>query len=416
MPSMALLGLLLALASLPMLLAGAVILGQAWFLALVALLHRAPRASEHPPTDHTFAVVIPAHNEAAGLPATLRTCNRLDYPPDRFAVYVVADNCSDDTATIARAGCAVCFERREPDRLGKGYALEHAIHRIDWNRHDVLLVLDADCLIDPPALRELNRELHAGARALQVNNTVSNPDTSALSLLLAVGNLLENDFFYAPRSVLGWPVLLRGTGMALHRDLLRRFPWKSFSLTEDLEYSLILVRAGVSVRFVPRVAVRSLLPITTAALDVQRSRWARGNLRLARREAWRLILEGLSTRRWRLIDLGTLLLASSRPLLAVLLLLGTALALAGTLIASAPILPALPMIGALLLLLFAGYIFLGLLRLGITRRRLALCCQAPGAILRLTAITLAALLGRDRRGWQRTPRTGTQKARRRIAR
>jgi cellulose synthase/poly-beta-1,6-N-acetylglucosamine synthase-like glycosyltransferase len=395
--------LLLALASLALLVPAAGIVGQCWFLALVALTsRRRPPVSRGAP-PRSYAILIPAHNEAAALPATLAACHRLDYPDACVEIHVVADNCSDATAALARAAGATVTERRDDERRGKGHALAAGLRRIDLRRHAAVLVLDADCLIDPGALRAIDRALPSGGGALQINNCVSNPDASPLTLLLAIGNRLENDFVYTPRSDLGWPLLLRGTGMVLAAETLTRVPWEAYSLTEDVEYSLALARAQIPVRFVPEVAVRSPLPLAGDALAVQRSRWARGNLGLARRRALALILEGLRRRRWRLCDLGGQLLTASRPLLLLLLLGGSLLGAAAWLAAPGSAWRLLPIGGALLLILCGAYVLLGLLRLGVTRHRLGLALRAPLALGRIVAITVAALGGRPAT-WQRTPR------------
>src|SRR6516164_5187066 len=123
------------------------------FLAAVALLARERPRPQGVNATHTFALLIPAHDEEAALPATLRACAALDYPRDRYKVYVIADNCTDRTAQVAAEAGAVVLERRDIERRGKGHALAWALERVLPERPDAVVVLDADCRPDAHALR-----------------------------------------------------------------------------------------------------------------------------------------------------------------------------------------------------------------------------------------------------------------------
>lgn len=398
----------LAVASALLLLAGGAVAGTCSVLALVGLLRpgRGRRAASEEPPRHAFAIVIPAHDEEASLGRTLASCRALEYPADLRTVYVVADNCTDGTAEVARGGGAVCLTRVDPARRGKGHALEFAFARIDLERHDAVLVLDADCEIDAHALRLFDRRLAQGSLALQANNVASNPDDSPTSYLLAVGNRLENELTYAPRAALGWTVLLRGTGMVLHRDLLRRFPWRAHSIAEDVEYSLELVRGGVPVGFVREAAVRSPFPADATQLRVQRARWAGGNLRLARGQALRWMLAGLRHRRAAWFEAGWTLLLLSRPLVLLVALLALLFAAAAALVSPEGRAPVPLAIAALPAALLAATVALGIVHLGLTPRRLRLLLGTPVVAARLVAIAIAGLFRRGAGVWARTPRAG----------
>jgi cellulose synthase/poly-beta-1,6-N-acetylglucosamine synthase-like glycosyltransferase len=398
------LSVLVAALGVILLLPGTVVVGSYWFLALIALCRRARPGPESAPPTTSFAIVIPAHNEEANLGATLDSCRSLNYPTDRFAIYVVADNCNDGTAEVARQHGAACFVRTDPGRRGKGAALAFGLEGIDLARHDAVLVIDADCRIDAHALRAFDRELRAGKLVLQASDRVSNPDASVISYVLAVGNDLENDFFYAPKSALGGVVLLRGTGMVLSRDVLRRFPWRAHSIVEDVEYALTLLRGGVHVCFVPDVAVHSAFPADREQLRVQRTRWASGNLGFARRNALRLLGEGLRRGDGMLWDAGATLLVLSRPLVLLAALLPLGAGVAGDLATSVPQFRWVWIAASGLLTLLLAYFALGVLRLGVTRRRFWLLIGAPVVLLQLAAIAVAGLLRGPVSHWDRTPR------------
>jgi 1,2-diacylglycerol 3-beta-glucosyltransferase len=386
--------------------AGAAMVATYWGLALVSLFRRARPTRDDALAQHSFAIVIPAHNEAENIGQTLRACQALDYPPDLCRIYVIADNCTDRTARVAREAGVECFERNDPARAGKGHALGFAFERIDLERHDAVLVLDADCVIDRHALRSIDRHLQDGERVLQMNYIVSNPDETPTSYLLAVGNLIENELYCAPKSDLGATILLRGTGMVLHRDVLRRFPWQAHSIVEDVEYGVTLARNGIRVRFIPEVAVRSAFPAGAAQLRVQRARWAGGTLGFARRQALRLMAEGVCRRRPALIDLGWTLITLSRPLVVIVATLALGLALAAALLAPGRGAPIPLALAACPLALLLAYVGLGIARLGVTRRRLGLLLGAPAVACQLLLIALRGLLRRSEGAWVRTPRSG----------
>jgi len=360
-----------------------------------------------------FLLLIPAHDEASGLGTTLASCAALDYPRDRFRTLVLADNCRDATADVAREAGAACLERHDPARPGKGHALAWALERLRndelrlWNERsfgdwDAILVLDADCLLEPHALSAADAFVQRGDRALQLNHRVLNPDESVASYAAAVGRCLEYDLFYAPKSRLGGVVLLVGTGMVLHRELLDAIPWQATSSAEDTEYSLQLARRDVPVRFISDAHVGVTAPASLAALDIQRRRWARGNLGLGRQHALACVARGLLHGRWREVDLGVTLLLQSRPLwlahLAFVVLAAAVLVRQG----SAP--AWLPTVVAVLVALHGVYLLLGMLRVGFTARRLQLLAASPLLVARLAWIALRALPATAASSWTRTPR------------
>ena len=116
--------------------------------------------------------------------------------------------------------------------------------------------------------------LRIGDRLLQANDAASNPDVNSMSYAVAVGNLIENELFYAPKSDLGMAVFLRGTGFVLHRDILEDFPWQAHSIAEDMEYGINLIKSKIRIRFVPEVKVSSNFPVQQDQLSIQRIRWA----------------------------------------------------------------------------------------------------------------------------------------------
>jgi len=373
-------------------------------LAAVALLTYRSGAVKNASPSSRLAIVIPAHNEETTIRDTLRCCAELDYPTEKYRVYVIADNCSDRTAEIAASEGAACLVRADEQRRGKGYALEWALPQVMRESHDAVVILDADCRLDSDALWKFDRRLAAGSRALQASVVIANPEHNALSYVLALANLLENDFFYAPKSALGMAVYLQGTGMVLSRETLLRYPWKVHTITEDADYSCQLLSGEERIEFARNVRVYSDSPPSRAQLRVQRSRWIVGGTQSARRHGWRLFWQGLVQRRPLLIDAGLTTWIVSRPLIIAQWL--TTLALAVVCYYYSPDLWSSTLLGCSLAVGagYAVYVGAGAACLGGTPRRVGLLFQAPAAVLGYLWMALGVCVQRGPVVWRRTPR------------
>ena len=373
------------------------------FLMLARLLGARANARAGAEAGHSFAIVIPAHNEEQVIADVLRSCAALDYPADKYRVYVVADNCSDRTAEVARNCIATCLERANDQQVGKGYALQWAFEQVLPLGHDAVVVLDADCTIAPQALRVFDRCLQDGSKVLQANYVLSNPDASAISYVARVGNILEYEYFYAPKSDLGLAVMLVGTGMVFHRSVLSDYPWRAHSLVEDAEYTLALASHGIRVRFVANVGVFQAGAERAEQLTVQRARWAGGTLQLGKRSAIRLIAKGLLTGRALLADAGWTLLIVSRPLVLLHLLLTLLLATLLGWLSPNGLSTALLLTGMGVLVVYAIYFGVGVARIGMSARRAGYLLATPFVLARLAMIVVIAGMS-HRTAWIRTPR------------
>jgi cellulose synthase/poly-beta-1,6-N-acetylglucosamine synthase-like glycosyltransferase len=320
----------------------------------------APRPVAQP--RHTFAILIPAHDEQTTLPATLRSVARLDYPPGRLRVFVVADNCTDRTAEVAAAAGVGCLVRTDPDRTGKGYAIAFGLRRVLKEKPDAVLTLDADCELNREALRELDAALAAGADAVQAAVRSRNAD-GPTGYVAAVGAAVDRAVA-AGLDRLGVSVPLRGTAMAFRRSVLERVPWEAFGAVEDAEYADRLRAARVRVRFAGGAVVSCDAP---ADLWTQRRRWR-------------------SAARGRLVRSKPLVLAH----LAV-----TAAVAAGSGLTCALIW------AAVLVALTAGIYLRAVAEVGCRPRLLA---SAPLVVARLGWLTLGGLFRGPPTAWVRTPR------------
>jgi cellulose synthase/poly-beta-1,6-N-acetylglucosamine synthase-like glycosyltransferase len=299
-----------------------------------------------------FAVLVPAHNEEMLIGKALQSLAALDYPTDRFTINVIADNCTDHTADIARAAGAVVFERANDEKRGKGYALAWAFERLmhDDARYDAYVVLDADAVVDSQFLRALAGGVARGALALQSHNAVLNAAESETSALRWLALSLMNYIRPLGRNVLGGSSTLTGNGMCLTHELLARHPWQAFGLSEDYQYYLSIVASGEKALFVPRANVRSVMPTTARQLTTQDIRWetiSPDAQSWQRRIAWLLLRDSVRHFSWVRLDALAELLTPPLSVLAS----GCAVALVGALLLAAPL--QLVLAGALSIALFA---------------------------------------------------------------
>jgi hypothetical protein len=281
---------------------GALALSTAYLLGLLVAARGAGEATRASEADGgeslSLVVLIPAHDEEDGIEATLEALARCDYPEDRRRTIVIADNCGDDTAELAKRAGAEVWERNDPERRGKGHALIWAFERLDAAVPEAegLIVLDADCAPSANLLAAVDRRLRGGAQALQADYVVGNPEASHVAALRFGAFALMNTVRFQGKQRLGLSCGLVGTGMAFSRDLLRRQPWTTTGLTEDEEYHMRLVLAGERAEFLAEASVSSAMPTTLRGSLEQQARWEGGKLQLIRRWTPRLLLSGLTRR------------------------------------------------------------------------------------------------------------------------
>lgn len=353
-----------------------------YYILLTVLGRHVRHLSHDMPARTRFAILIPAHNEEAVLGETLQSLLSARYPCHLMHTLVIADNCTDDTVAVARQFGIACQPRTNPLERGKGYALAFGIPQLLTGNADAVLILDADCRLDPDCLRALDNALSTGARVVQAAVTMGDPEAGPAGLVMAVGSEIENGV-QAGLSRLGGNVRLRGTGMAFRRDVLEQYPWRAFGLTEDAEYSAQLRQADIRVTFVPTARLRNTPPTDRAGLDQQRRRWR----------------EAMFTRTASLFDR----LLMSKPLILAQLALTFLVVLGSEMVAPNPI--------TLAFLLWAGGLSICTVllyleaahRVGASRRSWRSVWQTPFVVGRLVWVTLGGLLYRGK-SWERTPR------------
>lgn len=305
----------------------AIVLVPTGYLFVLALLGAAHRPQTPRERTLRFAFLVPAHNESAGIAATVASLRAVSWPHDRFDVFVVADNCSDDTADVARAAGATVLVRNDADKRGKGYALERGFAEILSTTHaDAVVVVDADSIVSPNMLEAFSARIEAGAQAMQAEYGVRNPEaswrTELMTLALAMFHTLRNN----ARERLRLSVGLRGNGMCFSRACLEKFPPKAYGLVEDVEHGIALGRGGVRVVGVGEAFVLGEMVSGGKASESQRRRWEDGRVQLKREVLPGLLREALTTRRALLLDLAMDLVV---PPLSTVALLAVAVAVLG---------------------------------------------------------------------------------------
>ncbi|HEY9909260.1 MAG TPA: glycosyltransferase family 2 protein [Thermosynechococcaceae cyanobacterium] len=290
-------------------------IGVLWVECTAALLPT--RRSQGGGIRPTIAILVPAHNEASGIQATLKTLLPQLSKDDRLVV--VADNCEDETAAISREAGATVIERHDLDQRGKGYALDFGLRFLSAQPPDVVVIVDADCLVSPGSIEKIAVMAIAQKRPVQATYLLTRParpsPKDAVSVLaFTVKNLVR------PLGLrqLGLPNLLTGTGMALPWSLLSTVSLASSNLVEDMQMALDFALAGHPPTFCAEARVIGALPQQKKAAKTQRTRWEHGHLQTLKAQVPRLTKAALRQKRF---DLLSLALDLSVPPLSLLVML-----------------------------------------------------------------------------------------------
>jgi cellulose synthase/poly-beta-1,6-N-acetylglucosamine synthase-like glycosyltransferase len=251
----------------------------------------------------TIAVLVPAHDEAGGISVTLDTV--LPQLTDHDRLIVIADNCSDETAAIAQASGATVIERYHSEQRGKGYALDFGLKFLAPTPPDVVVVVDADCLVAEGAIAKIASLAAAKQRPVQASYLLTQPakpsPAAAVSILaFTVKNLVRP----LGLAQLGLPCLLTGTGMAFPWSLIHQVSWASGNIVEDMQLSLDLLIAGYPTVFCAEAEVTGRLPQQKQAAVSQRTRWEHGHLQTLLSQVPRLLKGWLNQKRFALLAIA----------------------------------------------------------------------------------------------------------------
>jgi cellulose synthase/poly-beta-1,6-N-acetylglucosamine synthase-like glycosyltransferase len=342
---------------------------------------------------------VPAHNEELVIGRLMLSLAGIDYARERFEVCVVADNCDDGTANLARSHGARVYERFTQDERSKGFALRWLLEqlRTEGKVFDAYVILDADTVVSPDFLRRLDARLESGSQVIQVYYSVLNARASAVAGLRFAALAALHYLRPLGRSALGLSCGLKGNGMCFAAPILDRFAWRWYTLAEDVEFHLALIREGVRVDFAWETSVLADMPVTLAQARSQNARWEQGRLQLVRSHVPRLLADGIRERSFLKLDAA---IEQLMPPLSVPVALGGACLLVSEALGSelAALLAAFSLLGHL------AYLAAGLAMVGASWRAYVALSSAPVYIAWKVGLYAQALLTTRASAWIRTAR------------
>ncbi len=251
-----------------------------------------------------FALLTAAHNEEAVIKYHIESLKKLDYPKDMFDIYVIADNCTDTTAEIARSEGVKVFERFSPDR-GKGFAVEwmlNELFKMENKNYDAVCLFDADNLVSSNFLSEMGAKLKQGFKSIQGYLDIKNPNDSWVTACYATAYWSMNRMWQLARYNLGLSNALGGTGLCLDYEVLKKYGWGAHCLTEDLEFTMKLLQNGIKTAWCHDARVYDEKPVHFSQTWKQRTRWLQGHWDVAFRYMLPLIKKGIAEKKWYPID------------------------------------------------------------------------------------------------------------------
>ena len=275
------------------------------YLALVLIFSGRLPTPERSNRRLRFDVIVPAHNEAVGIARTVASLRKLDWPQEQFRVTVIADNCTDATASLAADAGAQVLERHDSDRRGKGFALHFAFeHSRDAQWADAVVVIDADSEASANLLEAYAARIEGGAAAIQADNGVLNPHAAWRTRLTTVAMGAFHVARSRARERLHLSCGIRGNGWCVTHKLLQQVPYGAFSLTEDIEYGIDLGMAGFRVQYADEAQVKTEMVSNARSAQSQRRRWEHGRFQLVAQRTLPLLRAALRGRSRVCLDLA----------------------------------------------------------------------------------------------------------------
>jgi cellulose synthase/poly-beta-1,6-N-acetylglucosamine synthase-like glycosyltransferase len=348
-----------------------------------------------PVAGATAAIMIPAHNEESVIAATLESLRAQLAPGD--LMLVVADNCSDSTADVARKHGAHVAERHDTTKRGKGFALAYGLETLKSMVADVVIVIDADCIVSPNSIQSLKAEVIRTNRPVQGFSWMRAPKGHEKRFAVAeFAWRVKNRLRPAGLASLGLPCQLMGTGMAFPRDLAEPKNFSSGNIVEDLELGVRMARGGRAPVYFPAAIIASEFPISEEGEISQRRRWEGGSFSMLLKHGVRNVFSGITSGNMNLTALGFDMLVPPLVLHAALIILYSVVTL------------------TMALVFGTGAVWLALLIPALYGAAICIAWWAKGrdllplsSMMQLLPFVLAKLriYGRKDKGWVRTDRT-----------
>ncbi|WP_234121071.1 glycosyltransferase family 2 protein [Clostridium hydrogenum] len=268
--------------------------------------------------EKRFALIVAAHNEEAVISGLIHSLNKLDYPKELYDIYVIADNCTDNTAKNAKENGALVYERFDKDKRGKGYALEWMFRKIFKmkKKYDSVVIFDADNLVSKNFLNEMNKKLVEGYKVVQGYLDSKNPSDSWITGSYSIAFWSTDRMVQLSRSNIGLSSQLGGTGLCIDIEILKELGWGATCLTEDLEFTCKLVLNGYKVGWAHEAVVYDEKPLKLVQSWHQRVRWMQGFSDVCSRYFFKLLKRAITKRSFVALDCA---IYSMQPIITVLL-------------------------------------------------------------------------------------------------
>ena len=252
----------------------------------------------------TFAMIVCAHNEEQVIGQLVENLHLLNYSDQLYDIFVVADNCKDNTAQIARQAGAIVYERFNDNEKGKGFAMDWMFQRLfEMERqYDAVCVFDADNLVHPEFLMEMNNRLEKGEEVIQGFIDAKNPNDTWISGTFAIAFWLVNHFWHLAKYRLNLSAVLGGTGMCISFKVVEKYGWGATSLVEDMEFTMKVLTEGIRTTWNHDAVVYDEKPLTFMQSWHQRKRWAQGHFDVAHRYIPKLFVEGVRKGKFYILD------------------------------------------------------------------------------------------------------------------
>lgn len=272
--------------------------------------------------QNRFMAIIPAHNEAAVVANLIESLKNQTYPKELYDIYVIADNCTDNTAQIARDAGAIVYERFDETKKTKGYALNWFLgQKIEENApYDAFCVFDADNIADKNFLKAMNKKLCQGEHVVQGYRDIKNPSDNWITAGYAIFYWTMNRFYHLARYNLGLSPLLNGTGFMVRFDIIKPTGWDTKTLTEDIEFSLKNIIEGRKLGWATDAIVYDEQPTGFKQSWSQRTRWTVGHIQCMK-EYTGLLAAAVKEKKTLMNFDGLLYILGSIPMYVVTLIL-----------------------------------------------------------------------------------------------
>ena len=251
-----------------------------------------------------FAVIIAAHNEEQVIGPLIDNLCVLKYPRDLYDIHVIADNCTDTTANIAREHGVFVHERFNNTEKGKGYALEWMLTKLFTfgKQYDAVAIFDADNLVHPNFLQIMNNRMCQGQKIVQGYLDCKNPDDTWVSATFSICFWIVDHIWHLAKYNIGLSSVLGGTGMCISVDILKEHGWGATCLTEDMEFTMKALLQGVPTYWAHNAIVYDEKPLTFKQSWNQRKRWAQGHFDVAGRYIPKLFKQGIKEKNIQMFD------------------------------------------------------------------------------------------------------------------